>query len=99
MDGRVSAVLGTHTHVGTIDWRILPRGTAYVTDVGMTGPLDSVIGVEVEAVLQRFLTLLPHRLPVGKGRVAFNAVLVDIDEASGRARKIDRIIREVGDEG
>ena len=99
LDGRVSAVLGTHTHVGTIDWRILPRGTAYVTDVGMTGPLDSVIGVEVEAVLQRFLTLLPHRLPVGKGRVTFNAVLVHIDEASGRARKIDRITREVGDEG
>ena len=99
LDGRVSAVLGTHTHVGTIDWRILPRGTAYVTDIGMTGPMDSVIGVEVEAVLQRFLTLLPHRLPVGKGRVVFNAVLVDIDEASGRARKIDRLVREVGDEG
>ncbi|HLE02228.1 MAG TPA: TIGR00282 family metallophosphoesterase [Dehalococcoidia bacterium] len=99
LDGRVSAVLGTHTHVGTIDWRVLPRGTAYVTDIGMTGPMDSVIGVEVEAVLQRFLTLLPHRLPVGKGRVVFNAVLVDIDEASGRARKIDRLVREVGDEG
>jgi hypothetical protein len=85
--------------VGTIDCRVLPRGTAYVTDVGMTGPVDSVIGVEVEAVLQRFLTLMPHRLPVGKGRVAFNAVLVDIDDASGRARKIERLVREVADEG
>ena len=99
LDGRVSAVLGTHTHVGTIDCRVLPRGTAHVTDIGMTGPVDSVIGVEVEAVLQRFLTLLPHRLPVARGRVEFNAVLVDIDEASGLARKIDRISREVPDEG
>lgn len=95
LDGRVSAVLGTHTHVGTIDTRLLPKGTAYVTDVGMTGPIDSVIGVEVEAVLSRFLTRLPHRLPIGKGKVALNAVMVEVDEASGKARDIARITREI----
>ena len=95
LDGRVSAVLGTHTHVGTIDSQILPRGTAYVTDIGMTGPIDSVIGDDTEAVLQRFLTIMPHRLSVGKGKVIFNAILVNIDEKSGKAISIDRIYREV----
>ena len=95
LDGRASAVLGTHTHVGTVDWRLLPQGTAYVSDVGMTGPVDSVIGVEVEAVLQRFLTSLPVRLPVGKGRVAFQAILVEVDEATGRAKAISRIHQEI----
>ena len=95
LDGRVSAVLGTHTHVGTIDAQILPRGTAYVTDIGMTGPIDSVIGDDTEAVLQRFLTIMPHRLSVGKGKTIFNAVLVSVDENSGKALSIDRISREV----
>ena len=95
LDGRVSAVLGTHTHVGTIDTQILPRGTAYVTDIGMTGPIDSVIGDDTEAVLQRFLTIMPHRLSVGKGKTIFNAVLVSVDENSGKALSIDRISREV----
>jgi len=95
LDGRVSAVLGTHTHVGTIDTQLLPRGTAYVTDIGMTGPIDSVIGDDVEAVTRRFLTMIPHRLSVGKGRVVLNAVLVEVDEASGRAVSIDRISQEV----
>jgi len=95
LDGRVSAVLGTHTHVGTIDARVLPGGTAYVTDIGMVGPIDSVIGDDSEAVLQRFLTVLPHRLSVGKGRKTFNAVLVEADDATGRAVSIDRITREV----
>jgi metallophosphoesterase (TIGR00282 family) len=96
LDGRVSAVLGTHTHVGTIDTQILAGGTAYVTDIGMTGPTDSVIGDDVNAVIQRFLTGVHHRLSVGKGKPVLNAVMVDIDDASGRARTIERIYREVG---
>ena len=96
LDGRVSAVLGTHTHVGTIDTQILAGGTAYVTDIGMTGPTDSVIGDDVDAVIQRFLTGVHHRLSVGKGKPVLNAVMVDIDDASGRARSIERIYREVG---
>ena len=95
LDGRVSAVLGTHTHVGTIDTQILPQGTAYVTDIGMTGPINSVIGDDTESVLQRFLTTIPSRLSVGKGKTIFNAVLVSIDESSGKALTIDRISREV----
>jgi metallophosphoesterase (TIGR00282 family) len=95
LDGRVSAVLGTHTHVGTIDAQILPRGTAYVSDIGMTGPLDSVIGDDPEAVFQRFLTQMPHRLSVGKGKTALNAILVKVDDDTGRALSIDRIYQEV----
>ena len=94
LDGRVSAVLGTHTHVGTIDTQLLPRGTAYVTDIGMTGPMDSIIGDDTEAVLQRFLTALPHRLPVGKGKIMLNAVLVKVDDKSGKATGIERIYQE-----
>ena len=95
LDGRVSAVLGTHTHVGTIDAQLLPLGTAYVTDIGMTGPVDSIIGDDAEAVIRRFLTGMPHRLSVGKGKTMFNAVMVRVDEDSGRAISIDRIYREV----
>ena len=95
LDGRVSAVLGTHTHVGTTDAQLLPRGTAYVTDIGMTGPIDSIIGDDIEAVTRRFLTMIPHRLSVGKGKVVLNAVLLEVDEASGRALSIERIAREV----
>ncbi|MBI4303697.1 MAG: TIGR00282 family metallophosphoesterase [Chloroflexi bacterium] len=94
LDGRVSAVLGTHTHVGTTDAQLLPRGTAYVTDIGMTGPIDSVIGDDTESVLQRFLTAIPNRLSVGKGRVLFNGILVNVNDA-GRAVNIERIYREV----
>ena len=94
LDGRVSAVLGTHTHVGTSDSQLLPRGTAYVTDVGMTGPIDSVIGMETEVVIQRFLTGIPHRMSVAKGKTMFNAVLVRVDKESGRAISIDRIYKE-----
>jgi metallophosphoesterase (TIGR00282 family) len=92
LDGRVSAILGTHTHVGTIDAQLLPGGSAYVTDIGMTGPLNSVIGNDTEAVLRRFLTIMPHRLPVGKGKTIFTAILVS---DSGRATSIERISREV----
>jgi metallophosphoesterase (TIGR00282 family) len=95
LDGRVSAVLGTHTHVGTTDAQLLPRGTAYVTDIGMTGPIDSIIGDDIEAVTRRFLTMIPHRLSVGKGKVVLNAVLLEVDEASGRALSIERIAQEV----
>ncbi|TET16833.1 MAG: TIGR00282 family metallophosphoesterase [Dehalococcoidia bacterium] len=95
LDGRVSAVLGTHTHVGTIDAQLLPRGTAYVTDIGMTGPIDSIIGDDAEAVVRRFLTMIPHRLSVGKGKIIFNAVLVRVDDNSGKAIGIDRIYQEV----
>ena len=96
LDGRVSAVLGTHTHVGTIDAQVLPQGTAYVTDIGMTGPIDSIIGDDAEMVLQRFLTMIPHRLSVGKGKSAFNAVLVRVDDTTGKAISIDRIYRGAG---
>ncbi|MCK5577441.1 MAG: TIGR00282 family metallophosphoesterase [Dehalococcoidales bacterium] len=96
LDGRVSAVLGTHTHVGTIDARLLPQGTAYVTDIGMTGPTNSIIGDDTEDVLNRFLTMIPHRLSVGKGKVTFNAVLVTVDEETGKATGIERVDREVG---
>ncbi len=95
LNGRVSAVLGTHTHVGTIDTQVLPGGTAYVTDIGMTGPSDSVIGDDAEAVIKRFLTMMPHRLSVGNGRPFMNAVLVDVDEKSGKASSIERITREM----
>ena len=95
LDGRVSAVLGTHTHVGTIDAQILPQGTAYVTDIGMTGPLDSVIGDDAEAVIQRFLTGMPHHLSVGKGKPVLTAIMVKIDDESGLATSIDRIYQEV----
>jgi metallophosphoesterase (TIGR00282 family) len=91
LDGRVSAVVGTHTHVGTIDAQILPEGTAYVTDIGMTGPGDSIIGDDPEAVLQRFLTGQPHHLSVGKGKPIFNGVLVEVAPDSGRAKSIERI--------
>ena len=96
LDGHVSAVLGTHTHVGTSDAQLLSQGTAYITDIGMTGPIDSVIGMDTEAVIQRFLTGIPHRLFPAKGKTMFNAVLVKVDEDSGRAISIDRIYKEVG---
>ena len=94
LDGRASAVVGTHTHVPTADARVLPGGTAYVTDVGMVGPRDGVIGVDKEAVLKRFLTGVPHRFEVAAGVVTFNSVLVTIDSLTGRATAIQRIDRE-----
>ena len=93
LDGRASCVVGTHTHVGTVDCRVLPNGTAYVSDVGMTGPTNSVIGSETEAVLQRFLTGLPQRLPVADGPVALNSVLLEVDEGTGKALSIERLDR------
>jgi len=93
LDGRVSAVVGTHTHVPTADQRVLARGTAYTSDLGMTGPLDSVIGFEPETVLPRFINGLPTRFAVGSGPVVFNALLIDIETASGRARSVERVAR------
>lgn len=96
LDGRVSAVLGTHTHIPTSDVRVLPKGTAYVTDIGMVGALHSVLGMEIEPVIQRFLTQLPNRFnPVERGPCVFSAVLATIDETTGRAQAIERIDREV----
>ena len=93
LDGRVSGVFGTHTHVGTVDARILPGGTAYLTDVGMTGPVDSVIGSDTRAVLERFLTSMPQRLEVAKGPCVLNSVLVEVDEETGRAIHLERVDR------
>jgi len=95
LDGRVSAVLGTHTHIATADATILPGGTAYVTDLGMTGPINSIIGDEIDNVLRRFLYGLPHRISVATGRGKLNSVMVEIDESDGRARHIMRIDREM----
>jgi len=92
LDGRVTAVLGTHTHIPTADERVLPKGTAYLTDVGMTGPYDSVIGVEKEQVLQRFLTNMPARFDPATGDVRFSAVVIDCDPESGRATAIERLV-------
>jgi metallophosphoesterase (TIGR00282 family) len=91
LDGRVAAVVGTHTHVATADARLLLDGTAYITDVGMTGPHDSVIGVERRAVIQRFLTGLPQRFETARDNPRLNAVIVDADEATGRATAIEHL--------
>jgi metallophosphoesterase (TIGR00282 family) len=91
LDGKVSAVVGTHTHVQTADERILPKGTAYLTDVGMTGPHDSIIGVEIEPALGRFLTALPSRFETATGNPRLNAVIVEADEQTGRAVDIERL--------
>jgi metallophosphoesterase (TIGR00282 family) len=91
LDGRVSAVVGTHTHVQTADERILPKGTAYLTDVGMTGPHDSIIGVEIEAALGRFLTAMPARFETATANPRLNAVIVEADEQTGRATEIERV--------
>jgi metallophosphoesterase (TIGR00282 family) len=95
LDGRVSVVVGTHTHIVTGDERILPRGTAYQTDLGMTGPIWSVIGFDPKTVLPRFVNALPTRFEVAEGPVIFNAAQIDIDPATGRALAIERIQRLV----
>ncbi len=93
--GEVSAVVGTHTHIQTADEEILPGGTAYLTDVGMTGPTHSVIGLDAGKVIEKFLTQMPRRFDVAKGPTVFQAALVAVDPGSGQARSIERIqIRE-----
>jgi metallophosphoesterase (TIGR00282 family) len=91
LDGKVTAVVGTHTHVQTADERILPNGTAYLTDVGMTGPHDSIIGVDVSAALARFLTAMPQKFETATGNPRLNAVIVEADEQTGRATAIERL--------
>lgn len=93
LDGRFSAVLGTHTHVPTADPKVLPQGTALVTDTGMVGPRDSILGVDAGIIVQRFRDGMPHRFEVAAGPVQFNSVVVDVDEAGGRARSIERVDR------
>jgi 2',3'-cyclic-nucleotide 2'-phosphodiesterase len=92
LDGRVTAVLGTHTHVPTADERVLPGGTAYQTDVGMSGPYDSVIGVERDLVLHRFLTGMPGKFEAAKGNPKMCAALINCEPLTGRANSIQRII-------
>ena len=96
LDGRVSGVLGTHTHVPTADERVLPQGTALVTDVGMTGPYESVIGFRVDRVLHRFLKQTPSSLEVAKRDVRLAAALLDIDETTGHARSVERMLIPYG---
>jgi metallophosphoesterase (TIGR00282 family) len=95
LDGRVSAVVGTHTHVPTADARVLPNGTAYISDIGMTGPRDSVIGFALDTVLPRFTRHLPTRFQVASGPVSFNAVVITADVATGRASSIQQVQRLV----
>jgi len=95
LQGKVSAVLGTHTHIQTADERILPEGTAYLTDAGMTGPYDSVIGRKVENVMERFLTHVPVRFEVAEGNVQLCGAVMEIDERTGHAQKITRIQRKL----
>lgn len=91
MDGKVSAVIGTHTHVQTADEKILPNGTAYITDVGMTGPVNSVIGIEINQIIDKFLTNMPMRFETAKGEGCFSAVVFEIDEHTGKSIAIQRL--------
>lgn len=92
LDGRVSAVVGTHTHVATADAHVLPAGSAFVTDVGMTGAHNSIIGMTKEPIIGRFLSSLPARFEVAEGDVQMHAVVIDVDEATGRARSIEPLV-------
>jgi metallophosphoesterase (TIGR00282 family) len=94
-DGRVSAVLGTHTHIQTADERILPKGTAYITDAGMTGPYDSVIGQIKELIIERYLTGLPNKFQVADSAATLCGVIVDVNDATGRARSIVRVQKKL----
>ena len=93
LDGRFSAVVGSHTHVPTADPRVLPKGTAHVTDTGMVGPRDSVLGMDPAIIVERFVSGLPRRFEVAGGVVQLNSVLIDIEETTGRARSIERVDR------
>lgn len=93
LDGRVSAVIGTHTHVQTSDERVLPGGTAYMTDVGMTGVRDSVLGLDTGAVIERFLTHVPGKFQLAEGPTCMNAAVIEVDAATGRAISIERVVQ------
>lgn len=96
LDGKVSCVIGTHTHVQTSDERILPEGTAFITDAGMTGPVNGIIGVDRDRVIKKFLTGMPEKFHVTNGSVQINAVIVDIDDDTGRALSIQRMTKVLG---
>ena len=91
LDGKISALVGTHTHVQTADEQIFPGGTAFLCDAGFTGPHDSVLGREVEPVIQRFIQLIPQRFEVAKGRVLLQGALIEVEDATGHARSIVRV--------
>lgn len=91
LDGQITAMFGTHTHVQTADEKILPKGTAYITDIGMTGPKNSVIGMDIEASLKRFKTTLPERYKIAIGESIFNGVIFDIDDSTNKVRNIKRV--------
>ncbi|HEY5894328.1 MAG TPA: TIGR00282 family metallophosphoesterase [Chthoniobacterales bacterium] len=93
LDGRVSAVCGTHTHTQTADERIFPGGTAFLCDAGMCGPIDSILGREIDPIVQRFITNMPVSFPVAEGEVRLHGMLVDIDEATGKALRVERFMR------
>ncbi len=92
VDGKVSAVIGTHTHVQTADEKILPGGTAYITDVGMTGPSDSVIGIDKEQIIERFLLQMPRKFETARGGGIFSAVVIEIEDDTGRSTAIQRLM-------
>lgn len=92
LDGRVQAVVGTHTHIQTADARILPKGTAYITDLGMVGPWNSVLGVKPDIIIRRFTSCMPVRFELAEGPAVYSALLVEIDTASGRAVRVERIL-------
>ena len=96
LDGTVSAIFGTHTHVQTADEKILPNGTAFITDVGMTGPFDSVIGRNKEQILTRFISQLPTKFEMAEGDVQLHGAIIDIDEKSGKANSIKRVQEKLG---
>ncbi len=97
-DGKISAIVGTHTHIQTADEKILPQGTAYITDLGMTGPYDSVIGQEKERIIRRYLTSMPVKFSVAKENSQVHGVVIDVNEKTGRARKIRRIQKSFKEE-
>ena len=92
LDGKVSATIGTHTHIETEDYKILPQGSAYVTDIGMTGPIDSILGVKKEIIIKKFLTQMPQKFEVqDEGKTIFNALYLEIDPKTTKAKKIEKI--------
>jgi hypothetical protein len=97
LDGRASAVIGTHTHVQTADERVLPGGTAYITDVGMTGPKNSIIGMQPEGIMARFISRLPARFEVARGPVLLSAAVITVNEETGLAEGIQRLQQEIED--
>ncbi len=97
LDGTVTAIIGTHTHVQTADEKILPKNTAYITDVGMTGPLNSVLGVRIDQVIDKFLTQMPKKFDIAKGKGIFSTVIIDIDRENGNAKAIKRLNLTGGD--